>query len=188
MTKWAFVENNTIEGVYDQLPTSWRNISGFKFLENDIEKLKTLGWYQIKTYNDYDSNLYNEVGYTFNILDDEVIGNPILKEKTQESIPDINVENDILSNIRNERDRLLKQSDVYQLSDWQKTFSEDLKLKWLLYRVKLRDIPQIYVDTKQLEWPSELALLILESNNSMNTYISNLSISEETVLEAEIPA
>jgi len=184
MTKWAYIENNEIKGTYDRLPTSWKNISGFNYLQSDLEQLKSLGWHSISTYLQYDRNLYNEVGYTFDIVDGTVVGTPILKEIVHEPEPVIVVEDQTLSHMRNERDGLLKQSDIYQLADWQTTFSADLKLRWLEYRAKLRDMPQVYADTNQIVWPLDGSTLLSDSNSSMSSYISNLyATTQETIIE-----
>lgn len=47
MANWAYIENNNIEGIYDNLPQNWRNISNFFTLETELDYLKTLGWYLI---------------------------------------------------------------------------------------------------------------------------------------------
>lgn len=55
MANYAFVENNSVVGVYDLLPKNWKNISNFFVLENETEHLKSLGWYKLEkiipTYN-----------------------------------------------------------------------------------------------------------------------------------------
>ncbi len=171
MTKWAYVENNEIRGVYDRLPTSWKNISGLNTLENDLDTLMGLGWHRVSSYDSYDSTKYNEMGYTFSIVDGEVRGTPILKEKTIEPTPEPNV----LSDIRSIRDSLLIQSDIYQLADWQVTFDNTLKNRWLLYRAKLREVPQIYETTGNLDWPTDLNELLTDSNSAMQAYLTLLT-------------
>ena len=179
MTKWAYVENNEIKGVYDRLPTSWKNISGLNTLENDVGMLSSLGWKQVSIYASYDADKYNEMGYTFSIQNGEVIGTPILKEKT--ALDATTVEDPLLQDIRAQRDKLLAQSDIYQLGDWQKAFDETLKLRWLLYRAALRDVPQVYLSTGVASWPEELGILIDNSISSMSSYLA--SLSEQSALE-----
>jgi hypothetical protein len=182
MTKWAYIENNEIMGVYDKLPASWRNISGFNKLEDDLNYLIGLGWLKIDTYTYYDANIYNEFGYTFELVDGVVVGNPILKEKVVSNLEP--VEDPQLAFIRTQRDKLLLQSDIYQLGDWQKVFDESLKNRWLLYRATLRDVPQNYLITGVIVWPAGLDALIIDSKSSMATYIANIAtVVEQSVLE-----
>ena len=52
MANYAHVVDNNIEGVYDLIPTNWKNISNFYAL-TDEERL-SIGWYKIvKSYPDY---------------------------------------------------------------------------------------------------------------------------------------
>lgn len=178
MTKWAYVENNEIKGVYDRLPNSWKNISGLNTLENDLDMLSSLGWKQVSNYDTYDSDKYNEMGYTFSIQDGEVRGTPILKEK----IPVVESVYDPLLSVREERDRLLYQSDIYQLADWQMTFDTVLKNRWLLYRSKLRDVPQVYESTGILDWPTDLNQLLADSNIAMQAYVASIATTSEEVV------
>lgn len=48
MANYAYVEDNNIVGVYDLLPTVWRNYSNFFALEGEWDYLKSLGWYKIE--------------------------------------------------------------------------------------------------------------------------------------------
>ncbi len=179
MTKWAYVENNEIRGVYDRLPTSWKNISGLNTLENDLDTLMGLGWHRVSSYGSYDTTKYNEMGYTFSIVDGMVVGTPILQEKIAPQEP----VHDFIGEIRSIRDSLLIQSDIYQLADWQTTFDSTLKNRWLLYRAKLRDLPQTYESTGILDWPTDLSELLTDSNLAMQAYIDSITnpVVEETV-------
>ena len=42
MANWAYVENNTVIEVFDNLPKNWRNISNLDAAEGDLEFLKSL--------------------------------------------------------------------------------------------------------------------------------------------------
>lgn len=53
--------------------------------------------------------------------------------------------------IRNERDRLLKDSDWTQLAD--APLSETSIAAWKVYRQTLRDIPQEYPTPDDVQWP-----------------------------------
>lgn len=52
--------------------------------------------------------------------------------------------------IRNKRNRLLKQTDFTQLGD----FPEDKSNKYKIYREKLRNIPQKYSKPGDVVWPT----------------------------------
>ena len=173
MTKWAHVENNEIKGVYDRLPISWKNVSGFNMLADNLEVLKTFNWLPVSEYESYDAERYNEIGYTYSIVNSRVIASPILQLKTIISYSE-SVSNE-LREIRIQRDKLLAESDVYQLGDWQKVFDESLKLRWLLYRAALRDVPETYLSKGVLSWPTGLESLVSDSKTSMTSYLSGLS-------------
>jgi hypothetical protein len=168
MTKWAYIENNEIKGVYDNLPKSWKNISGFNHLENDIELLKSHGWTLVdKSGISFDSERYSETGFTYSLNGDVVVATPILVEKS------INNNNTYdLETIRMQRDELLKKTDVYQLVDWQSSFDEEMKFSWLLYRQKLRDATTNVYEFDFGLYQSELSILIDRSKLLFQEYIA----------------
>lgn len=47
MANWAYIENGQIIEKYDILPDSWKNISNFFALKDEIEFLQDLGWVPI---------------------------------------------------------------------------------------------------------------------------------------------
>ena len=47
MAKFAYIENDKIVGIYDDLPENWTRVSNFYLLANDLDHLRTLGWYAI---------------------------------------------------------------------------------------------------------------------------------------------
>ena len=51
--------------------------------------------------------------------------------------------------IRNSRNRLLKQSDYTQMPDWPGD-----KQAWAEYRQALRDLPQMYENPSDVNWPT----------------------------------
>lgn len=170
MTKWAYVENNTIVGVYDRLPASWKHISGFNFLADDEPFLRSIGWSRVDTSNCvFDTNLYNECGLTYRLDGGIVFADPILVEK----VVHVSTYSPI-DEIRQQRDAMLKDSDVYQLADWQIAFTQELKTAWLLYRSKLRDIPQQFEELGYVVWPEELTSLIDQSRSQMREYVASL--------------
>ncbi len=169
MTVWAYVENEQVKGVYDRLPTSWKNISGFHHLANDLPYLESLGWYSIvKSTETFDSSKYYVTGTTYVFNNDSVVES--LSLRAREDVTYVNP----ISTIRDRRNSMLAVSDIYQLADWQKTFSEQLKLDWLLCRQQLRDLPEIYANTGELTWPSNFDSLIDISKASMVAYLASL--------------
>lgn len=55
MASYAYVENNIIVSVHDQLPQNWKNISNFYALVGDERTLNQSGWYTIiKTHIPHD--------------------------------------------------------------------------------------------------------------------------------------
>jgi len=59
-----------------------------------------------------------------------------------------------LNFIRNKRNILLRESDVYSLPDWPHA-SEERKQAWLDYRQALRDLPANTEDPSSPTWPQE---------------------------------
>ena len=48
MANYAYVDNNTIQSVYDYLPANWNNISNFFALGSDESTLNSYGWFTIQ--------------------------------------------------------------------------------------------------------------------------------------------
>lgn len=83
MANYAYVENDEILGVYDILPSNWKNISNFKNLENNLEELEALGWKKIVAVNaNIDTAKYKILSNRHYILDGVVY-----EEKVVEEIP-----------------------------------------------------------------------------------------------------
>lgn len=55
--------------------------------------------------------------------------------------------------VRNKRDTLLKESDIYILPDRWSSMTTEKQKEWEEYRQKLRDIPQIYNEPFEIDWP-----------------------------------
>lgn len=56
--------------------------------------------------------------------------------------------------VKKTRDNLLKESDVYVLSDRWELMLDQKKQEWTDYRQTLRDIPQTFDDPAQVVWPT----------------------------------
>jgi hypothetical protein len=55
--------------------------------------------------------------------------------------------------IREQRDTLLKKTDVYSLPDFPHT-SQEMRQAWLDYRQALRDLPSVTEDPENPNWPT----------------------------------
>lgn len=122
MANFAYVENNQIVEVFDELPKNWKNISNFYLLQSDEPYLNSLGWFKIiKNDPVYDSNTQQIGGYYYTIEENIVKENrhveekiiPIVPEKTPEEIlqeQQASIENQ-WSYVRNTRDNLMKEMD-----------------------------------------------------------------------------
>lgn len=57
--------------------------------------------------------------------------------------------------IRNTRDQLLSDSDVYVLPDRWASMTTEKQQEWSTYRQTLRDIPETFADPKDVVWPAK---------------------------------
>lgn len=75
MIKYAYIVNNQIDSLYDQLPANWRNISNFSALESDTNYLNSLGWQEIiKIIPNYDSSTKQLGNCSYHIENGKVYG------------------------------------------------------------------------------------------------------------------
>lgn len=183
MSSFAYVENNEIKGIYDKLPKAWKNISGFNYLENDVQKLKEYGWYQIK---EQLVNVDSSVGYVarfdYKIETDFVRKTPIVEYYTDEYLIQQRLmqENAFWDSFRNRRNTLLKDSDYTQLVDSQNIKDDTWKNNWKNYRQALRDLPQQYIGTTEfnidnIAWP-----VIPNDTNEVSTVNSDVQTPDIT--------
>lgn len=142
------VENGQVKGYPQSLPQNWSNVSNFYLLGND--DLRTHGWYPVrfvpaeKTENDV------VTGQSFVIQGNEVVQYEQIRPKTQEEIEN---ENAILwQNVRNERNKLLLETDWTQISDAPLTTEQ--KTEWQTYRQELRNITN-QIDPHNIIWPTK---------------------------------
>jgi len=57
--------------------------------------------------------------------------------------------------VREKRNNYLVESDFYIMADRWATYTQDEQQAWVTYRKKLRDIPQDFVDPKEVVWPQK---------------------------------
>jgi hypothetical protein len=62
---------------------------------------------------------------------------------------------EIWEQVRIKRDILLKESDIYILSDRWNSMTVEKQKEWEEYRQKLRDIPQTHYEPFQIDWPTK---------------------------------
>lgn len=160
MANWAYVENNQVTEKYDFLPKSWRNVSGLDKSINDEPFLNSLRWFKVeKQHQEYDSSTQRVVDFSYTFTQNKVIETLVLEDYIEEK-PSFEEQKEVfLNELRIERNKVLTGTDWTQLIDTQNLFNEETKLKWLLYRQKLRDLPNEYlnndiIDLEQVIWPT----------------------------------
>jgi hypothetical protein len=142
------VENGEVKGYPQPLPQNWADVSNFYLLED--ERVRQYGWYPLrfvpatKTENDV------VTGQSFVIEGNEVVQYEQIRPKTQEEVDQEN--NQLWETIRNERNRLLQESDWTQLPDSPLTLEK--KSEWEMYRQELRDVTN-QTDPKNIIWPTK---------------------------------
>jgi hypothetical protein len=163
MANWVYIEDNEIIEYHDQLPKSWRNVSGLHLLANNVPALVPLGWYPVtkepETYNP-DTSYLN--GYTYTIGETSVTQHPVIVDYTEAELEErlTRTRDEFFSQLRNERNQKLTASDWTQTVDIQELQTVEWITAWKTYRQALRDLPQTYVDTTAFDmstvvWPAE---------------------------------
>lgn len=152
MANYAYVENNNPIEFYDNLPKSWRNISGFNTI-TDEQYLNDIGWYRIlKNPENYNPDSQKLSGYSYSFENGMVIESPIIEDLPSDQIITIvKKREDFLNNLRRVRDKLLSESDWTQCLDLQEIRSQEWKDDWKNYRQALRDLPDAYKFTNQFD-------------------------------------
>ena len=160
MANWVHVSNNQITGQYDLLPKNWQNISGLDLAVNDLPFLKSVGWYPVAKKNEsWNDSTHYVSGYNYEIREDDVLESIILTERQPEPELEFStLKYRFLEELRKKRNELLKECDWTQLSDVQNSLDDSTKNSWIIYRQKLRDIVEIYLedettDINQINWP-----------------------------------
>jgi hypothetical protein len=160
MANWALVEDDKIKEVHDLLPKSWSNVSGLRLSSDNLNFLKSLGWYPVtKNHQDYDKSLYKENGTSHVFNGEQVVETLVLVQKEPEPETTFDqLKNNFMAELRNERNKKLLESDWTQLSDVLLNMNDDEKNNWKIYRQMLRNLPESYsnnnvVTLDQVEWP-----------------------------------
>lgn len=165
---WAYVDQNDNLQEFSTLPENWGNVSNLFALENDLETLKQLGWYQlIDTTTPLISDLFEyhgPVSYTINHSAGTVTKNcPVLQKENPPTSEQSFLQNkdSFLNDLRIQRNERLKECDWTQLTDIQITKPVEWIEAWRSYRQSLRDLPQVYTiepyelvtDIHLVQWP-----------------------------------
>jgi hypothetical protein len=151
--KYCHVKNNEIIEKDVSLPVNWENVSNFYVLPNDI--LKTYGWIP---YEKVSENKPIFVSSSLEILEDKVVETFITRDKTQEEL-NAETEQEIINKwteVREQRNELLKQSDILVLIDNWESLSLERQNEIRNYRQALREIPQTFQSPFEVVWPSLL--------------------------------
>ena len=148
--------NDQHVGKPQQLPNCYECISNFDCLEkNDPEALKDLSKYGVPNHkwlkaidvsDPLDCSKYQK--YDCENFEYFVIDN-IVYFKNKITTP---LKEEILSKIREERNKILASTDWTQLPDV--FLTENDKNRYLKYRKELRDFPNKYLQTGEINWPS----------------------------------
>ena len=158
MANYAFVENNVITGLYDNLPTNWQNVSNFYLLKDDIETLSSMGWKVVQkvepTYNSntqYLGSVYHrliddQVIETFYVVDKPIEPEIISTEPTEQQLLEKKImeHNQAMQELRAKRNELLANTDFTQLSDVIEMNGVTLSQAYKDYRQALRNLPNTY--------------------------------------------
>ena len=154
--KYAELDNLTIVTIHDELPASWRNISGLRNLPDD--ELADLGWSGNGGYAFYPvvegaqpshDPKTQTLTYQYTVDPDAKVVNRTWSAVSY-SQDQIDAEWTRLRNIRNTR---LRASDFTQIAD--APLTAEKKTEWLSYRQALRDLPQNTVNPFDVTWPTQ---------------------------------
>lgn len=148
--------NNKAVGKPQQLPNCYECISNFDCLEkNDPQSLKDLSkyglanhkWLPIKDISDpLNYNFFEK--YDYNLFDFYILEDIVYIKYKKIILSEI----DLVQKIREERNKILISTDWTQLADVK--LPEYDKQRYLNYRQGLRDLPNKYLKTQKIEWPT----------------------------------
>lgn len=112
MANYAYIENNEISKLFDELPTSWKNVSNFHMLEQ--EELKKYNFYLLtKIFPSVTENTRVNPNPSFTFVNDvayETYSLESIPESPNNNIPSLTEEqilNEGWYNIRKQRDTLM---------------------------------------------------------------------------------
>lgn len=127
------------------LPQNTASVSNFDQI-TDLRILKMHGWLPYSKITDGKQII---TGSNIVILEDVVQETEFTRDETSEE-----KEQRAWKLIREERDKLLKETDLYVLSDRWAVLEDSERDKLTLYRQALRDLPQTYNSSNDVIWPT----------------------------------
>lgn len=143
MSRYAYVENEQIVEVVNNLPASWKNYSNFNLM--DSQSLLDIGWYPVEEpsrspiyYNSMFQRLEMEYVLGFN----KVIAS--YKVVRWEHMTDDDVKREYMSAIRDRRNSKLSSCDWTILPDTTQAKGQTWASQWSSYRQQLRDFPSSF--------------------------------------------
>jgi len=148
--------NDQIVGKPQPLPNCYECISNFDCLEkNDPQALKDLSkyglpghkWLKVKDTSDPINYLFYEK-YNSDVFSFKIIGDVVYIKYQKITLS----KEDSICKLREDRDKILASTDWTQLPDI--NLPEYDKLRYLKYRQNLRDLPNKYLASGQIEWPT----------------------------------
>lgn len=149
MTLYAYVEDNEVKEVYNELPPNWKNISGFNHFATDTVGLQTHDWYIVKEERpNYDPARYTLSEPIFSFENQQVIARYTATEIVIEVDIPAELQRRFMILLREERERRLKASDWTMMTDVVKKQSEAWISAWEIYRQQLRDLPNQFTFSK----------------------------------------
>lgn len=154
MANYAVVKEDKILELHDYIPLLWNNVSNFNLIENKPELLEYYGWRKvIKRVPEFDSEIQILSEPKYIIENDYVVETFDVINVYANKSEFYNVrKQEILNNIRKNRDDLLKESDWTQNVDLVGIKSEEWILSWRKYRQLLRDLPFKYESVENLNY------------------------------------
>ena len=148
MKLYCLVENGIVVDCVTELPVTFANVSNFNVL--DDSELKTHGWLPCHILSE---NKDIVVSVEYEIYDEYVNKIITTRDKTDDEFNQKRSDKDILNDVRAKRDALLFESDKAIVSDLWSDMDEPTRESWKKYRQSLRDIPQLYPSTPDVDWP-----------------------------------
>ena len=154
---YAHVKDGSIDYM-GALPKNWGNVSNLHLSNGNDAYLKTVGWLPIVETNVI--RTYNQK-FDTDVITVEV-DKVTLVHRVREMTPEEMTQRDIshLTQLRDERNQKLLDSDWTQASDHSSPLPDAKKVEWATYRQSLRDLPATADMTKWpdgISWPMELS-------------------------------
>lgn len=153
MTRYAYVENNEVQGVYGTLPQRWKNVSNFHLLSEEM--IREYGFYPITTASipTYDPEVTEASQPTYSFTGDGVLEHVTLTPRPQ-SIRNIDAEWQEIRRIRDQKIRDIE----WRMSRAQREIRQGLRTTDDValidrYIQELTNIPQTFSDPRDVVWP-----------------------------------